>query len=187
MTWDLREFVCVIDDALPPAMCDDIVRQFDSTVSHASRVQVDGQLSFDELEIDGRPEWITHQVALERAKDHFYRVYQARCPGRFPATHGFESFRIKRYRPEAKDEFRNHVDGYDLVSSRRFLVCFWYLNDVETGGQTTFPELGLEVQPRRGRLIMFPPFWMFEHAGLPPVSNPKYIISTYLLFDHKSQ
>ena len=30
---------------------------------------------------------------------------------------------------------------------------------------------------------MFPPYWMYQHAGLPPRSNDKYIISTYLLFD----
>jgi len=29
---------------------------------------------------------------------------------------------------------------------------------------------------------MFPPYWMYQHAGLPPRSNDKYIISTYLLF-----
>jgi hypothetical protein len=27
---------------------------------------------------------------------------------------------------------------------------------------------------------MFPPLWMFPHKGESPISNPKYIISTYL-------
>jgi len=30
--------------------------------------------------------------------------------------------------------------------------------------------------------VVFPPYWMFQHAGLAPVSNDKYILSTYLLF-----
>ena len=34
-----------------------------------------------------------------------------------------------------------------------------------------------------GRLLMFPPYWMFQHVGNAPVSNDKYILSTYLLFD----
>ena len=29
---------------------------------------------------------------------------------------------------------------------------------------------------------MFPPFWMYQHEGVPPVSGDKYILSTYLLF-----
>jgi len=39
------------------------------------------------------------------------------------------------------------------------------------------------VQARRGRLLMFPPYWMYQHAGMPPLSNDKYILSTYLLFE----
>jgi hypothetical protein len=29
---------------------------------------------------------------------------------------------------------------------------------------------------------MFPPYWMYQHAGLPPRSGNKFIVSTYLLF-----
>jgi prolyl 4-hydroxylase len=31
-------------------------------------------------------------------------------------------------------------------------------------------------------MLIFPPYWMYQHAGLPPLSNEKYILSTYLLF-----
>ena len=61
-------------------------------------------------------------------------------------------------------------------------MFLWYLNDVESGGETDFPQLGLRVSARRGRLLMFPPYWMYQHAGLPPESGDKYILSTYLLF-----
>ena len=43
-------------------------------------------------------------------------------------------------------------------------------------------NLDIKVAPRSGRLLMFPPYWMFLHAGLAPRSNDKYIVSTYLLF-----
>ena len=29
---------------------------------------------------------------------------------------------------------------------------------------------------------MFPPYWMFQHAGAPAISGDKYILSTYLMF-----
>jgi len=41
----------------------------------------------------------------------------------------------------------------------------------------------LKVKPQCGRLLMFPPYWMYQHQGLPPISGEKYILSTYLLFD----
>ncbi|XQA78123.1 hypothetical protein ACM9W9_20455 [Xanthomonas sacchari] len=35
------------------------------------------------------------------------------------------------------------------------------------------------------RLLIFPPYWMFLHAWLPPRSGDKYILSTYLEFTAK--
>jgi len=54
------------------------------------------------------------------------------------------------------------------------------LNDVACGGETEFPHLGVSVKPEAGRLLIFPPYWMYQHQGLPPVSGDKYILSTYL-------
>lgn len=88
---------------------------------------------------------------------------------------------LKRYRPGAGECFQPHFDSVHDVSNR-YLVFLWYLNDVETGGETAFPQLGLKVGARAGRLLMFPPYWMYQHAGLAPESSDKYILSTYLLF-----
>jgi hypothetical protein len=54
----------------------------------------------------------------------------------------------------------------------------WYLNDVDNGGETVFEELF--IRPKLGTMIVFPPLWMFPHRGNPPISNLKYIMSTYL-------
>ena len=88
---------------------------------------------------------------------------------------------LKRYRPGGEEGFQPHFDSIDAVSGR-YMVFLWYLNDVEQGGETQFCDLGIKVAPRTGRLLMFPPYWMFQHAGLPPVSGDKYILSTYLMF-----
>ena len=70
-------------------------------------------------------------------------------------------------------------------SARRFLVYFWYLNDVEVGGETAFQwnsasETNSVIKPVAGRLLMFPHMWTYPHAGLKPISGPKYIIGGYL-------
>jgi hypothetical protein len=88
---------------------------------------------------------------------------------------------LKRYRPGGAESFQLHFDALH-EHSNRYLVFLWYLNDVADGGETTFPNLGVSVEPRAGRLLMFPPYWMFQHAGLPPRSGNKFIVSTYLLF-----
>lgn len=182
MDYRLSELVRVYDNDLPDELCDEIVRAFERDQGSAFNRHVDGQLSFDELDVDGLTQWLPITVNLTARKDQAFARYQRELGGRFPDEYDHEALRIKRYRPQAKDQFRNHVDGYDRVSALRFMVCFWYLNDVAEGGETVFPHLRLKVSARRGRLIMFPPFWMYEHAGLMPLSNNKYIISTYLRF-----
>ena len=92
-----------------------------------------------------------------------------------------EDLRIKRYRAGADEKFEPHFDSMD-DKANRYLVFLWYLNDVAEGGETEFLNLDRRVAARTGRLLMFPPYWMFQHAGLAPRSNDKYIVSTYLLF-----
>jgi hypothetical protein len=88
---------------------------------------------------------------------------------------------MKRYRSGGAEKFQLHFDAVNHVSSR-YLVLLWYLNDVQAGGETRFPQLELSVDPRAGRLLMFPPYWMYQHEGLPPLSGEKYILSAYLMF-----
>jgi hypothetical protein len=82
---------------------------------------------------------------------------------------------------------RKNLSGlsYDLAELEAFLegeTKRLVTDHVEAGGETRFPQLDLKVEARAGRLLMFPPYWMYQHEGLPPQSGDKYIISTYLLF-----
>jgi hypothetical protein len=92
---------------------------------------------------------------------------------------------MKRYRPgqgEGKaEQFQLHFDAVNHLANR-YLVMLWYLNDVAEGGATRFPQLGVDVEPKAGRLLVFPPYWMYQHEGARPISGDKYILSTYLLF-----
>lgn len=98
-----------------------------------------------------------------------------------PPRPTIDDLRMKRYRGGTDENFEPHFDSID-EKCRRYLVFLWYLNDVKEGGETEFTDLKIRIQPRAGRLLMFPPYWMFQHSGLPPRSNDKYIVSTYLMF-----
>jgi hypothetical protein len=88
---------------------------------------------------------------------------------------------MKRYRPGHAEQFELHFDAI-YEKANRYLVFLWYLNDVVEGGETRFPRLNCAVRPKAGRLLMFPPYWMYQHEGAPPLSGDKYIVGTYLLF-----
>ena len=70
------------------------------------------------------------------------------------------------------------VDVVDYKTSKRCLAMIFYLNSVPVGGRTTFNEYS--IRPTKGYVVTFPPTWEYPHSGEPPISNPKYIMSTYL-------
>ena len=84
----------------------------------------------------------------------------------------------------SEEKFQTHFDSINEVCDR-YLVFLWYLNDVEAGGETWFPGLHTGVAPRTGRLLMFPPYWMYAHQGKASPAQDKYILSTYLRFPQR--
>ena len=119
-----------------------------------------------------------HNTALVKTiafRDEYYKMVDSRV---FPVEHAFEEYRIKKYNADGVDEFDTHVDVMDHESSRRYLSFMFYLNDVEEGGKTRFQDL--VITPEQGSLVVFPPLWMYPHRGECPISNPKYILTTYL-------
>ena len=58
-----------------------------------------------------------------------------------------------------------------------------YLKTVEEGGETSFLRQGLKLKPLVGDGVFFPPFWTHAHCGEIPLSEDKFIISTFVSFD----
>ena len=55
------------------------------------------------------------------------------------------------------DDYKSHVDcfpGNDPVNQRVISILI-YLNDVQIGGETTFPALNISVRPRSGSMLLW--------------------------------
>jgi len=183
----LAHYVQWFDGALEPAFCTQLIDSFNQSVRFQAR---NGRGVMSELGESSWTELNVSRVADAAFNDFFLlqinkylAVYNERTQLTLPvpARARIENLRIKRYSVRSNDQFQPHFDSADHTSNR-YLVFIWYLNDVAEGGETAFCDLDLRVDARAGRLLMFPPYWMYQHAGLPPRSNDKYIISTYLLF-----
>lgn len=126
--------------------------------------------------------WSEPHAIIQSATSFAVREYQKELyiTGEFPEEYALEQIRIKRYLNNGKEQFKEHVDVANYNSARRFLVFFLYLNDVEKGGETCFPDLHLRIKPKCGSILVFPPLWMFPHEGKPPISGNKYIAGSYL-------
>ena len=186
----LRDYVRWYDGAMAPSFCSQLIDAFHrSTGDHVQR-SPGWRAGLDDsawTELDITP------LADDALRSFFFRQieeYLARYNSEVklsipvPSTTLLAEFRMKLYRPGSEEKFQLHFDSINEVADR-FLVFLWYLIDVAEGGETEFPDLGISVAPRAGRLLVFPPYWMFQHAGLPPRSGDKYILSTYLLFPRR--
>ena len=138
-----------------------------------------GPCNFDELNINQHHPDVVGPLSkcLLNALDNYSKDFP-REVSYFPSL-ALEEFRVKRYIGGTDQQFSEHVDVGDLSSSKRYLSFLFYLNDNFDGGETIFyPDM--KIKPIRGSVVIFPPMWMFPHAGLPVDSGTKYIMSSYL-------
>lgn len=78
--------------------------------------------------------------------------------------------------------YKPHCDGgvYEAEGlGNRVLGVVMYLNTITKGGGTNFPLHEVTVDSVCGRISFFPANFTHPHAGLMPLSSPKYIISTF--------
>ena len=181
----LLDYVKVYDKLVPDDFCQSILETFGK--SDHQYIDREQRPTFTQLNLTQRlkaqdPLWVDKHKELENRFVDAVELYmdELGLGPDFPNKYCFEEFRLKWYKPNNYDQFKEHVDIYDYNSAGRFLVVFLYLNDVAEGGETSFSNLQLSVSPKRGRILIFPPTWMYRHAGLPPVSSDKYILGTYL-------
>jgi len=175
----LSDHVLVFAGALAPQHCQMLIDRFESSSDHEA-CQLEAGYSFCQLNVTQK--WPDQNQVLVPIFLSYFNRYQAAVNARFwPPSFCFEQLRMKRYLPNGRDLFPTHVDVMGHVAARRFMTAFIYLN-APAGGETVFPNLGISVAPEPGKLLAFPPMWLFPHAGLPPKSNPKYILHTYLCY-----
>lgn len=65
----------------------------------------------------------------------------------------------------------------------RTLLFMYYLNDVEEGGTTDFVYQNKSIAPKAGRMVIAPTSFTHTHRGCMPISNDKYILTSWMLFN----
>lgn len=222
------DFIEVVDDAMPSALCDELIAIFSAHPGVSAGVTSAGEefphkkLSqdltlnrFDDLN-DIRRE------IEELTTDHLARYFE-----RFPFVGSVnpvlrnvqtgESVEITMDNVDVLDtgtirmlvtrlfrmgsiniqRYEAGVGGYPMWHSEiypdetfeglhRMLFWMYYLNDVESGGETEFYFQKLGIRPRKGTLVVAPAGFTHTHRGAVPQSNDKYIVTSWLLYNRAS-
>jgi prolyl 4-hydroxylase len=111
---------------------------------------------------------------------------------RWPVDHG-EGLQVLRYRPGA--EYKPHYDYFEpsepgtpsilARGGQRVATLVIYLSEPARGGGTTFPDVHLEVAPKRGNAVFFSyerphPSTRTLHGGAPVLEGEKWIATKWL-------
>jgi len=181
---DLKDYIRTYDEVVDMNICLNAINLFRSESENIERVDNPQMetLNVTNLAEANNAEWQLIHNQIVTAVGYVAKQYamDLDCLTSWPKENGMEQIRLHKYTAELSDHYPKHIDvgGYD--SARRFMGFFIYLNDVEEGGETYFDDLDIKIKPVQGRILAFPPMWQYAHSGLPPVSNTKYIMTTYL-------
>jgi hypothetical protein len=75
-----------------------------------------------------------------------------------------------------------HIEhGKGFSNEPRAFVFSVYLNDIKEGGETEFLHFSKRVQPKTGRIVIWPAGFPYLHRGNPPLAGEKYILTSWMV------
>ena len=169
--------VRVYDDIFTEQMGKSLINLFESSYTGHEFLNRNHKPCFTQLNLNQYHPGVVKSLIQWTRNSYYEYVVDIRSK-HIPDFKHLEEFRIKRYNTGKEERFDEHVDVTDYASARRTLAFLFYLNDND--GNTFFPEHNITIQPKAGRVLVFPPTWEYPHCGIAPYIDKKYIMSTYL-------
>ena len=177
----MTNYISVYDNVITPNKCDEFVKLFEDNKDQSFLEKSDWR-SFQEFPLDNFPELMYEIEDLFVSYVKKYQIDNNISEHIWPQYYDLEQIHMKRYLPNDIDRFDTHADATGELTMSRYLAMFIYLTDNDSG-HTSFPDRDIKIQPKKGRLLMFPPNWCYPHRGEKVFDKPKYILSSYCRFE----
>ena len=192
----LADTLCELPELLSPAECEVLIEAARGRLA-PSTVVLDHQQAgaAGEGQAEGRTSSNVAFDAEQEESDSFQEI-AAKLHNAIEDATGLpsehqEPFQIVHYGDAEK--YDQHFDAFDIGSEhlrgeaqrggQRLFSCLVYLNDVEEGGQTSFPHLDITVQAEAGKCIYWPNVVndgrrvkASLHASLPVTKGEKWVL-----------
>ena len=91
------------------------------------------------------------------------------------------TFNLQKYSPGGHFS-AVHTERGSSSTMHRVLAFMTYLNDVDEGGETSFHYYDINVQPKKGKTIIWPAEWTHAHSGGIVKQGCKYIVTGWIQF-----
>ena len=189
----MSDFIGVFENALTKEYCKTVIDHFNSVQTihrsdneNVSRLQKDNQIYYLRKETDktiiNSNDFILAGFVEQLGKcfDEYKKQYPILMDG--IKTYDLNNdVKIQKTMP-GQGYHIWHCEAADLLSSRRLLFVFMYLNTCKEGGETEFLYQHKRIKPKAGTIVIAPAAWTHTHRGNPPLSGEKYMINSWLEF-----
>ena len=193
----LDDHIAIIENGLSDELCEEIINWFDSfdeeiikspqekayrdTIGVRDGRGPNGQGSRKDIAYFADSEAAPFEEILRTAINDCAREYITEYPNLGNGYHlSNRALKIQKTPPHGGYHIWHHEHSYESFS--RILVWTAYLNDIPEGeGETEFLYQGLKVNPKKGRVCIFPAAYTHLHRGNPPYSCDKYIATGWFL------
>jgi prolyl 4-hydroxylase len=188
LTAQVMPRVIVFGDLLSESECDALIEEARPRMARSRTVET--KTGGEEINADRTSDGMFFARAesplIKRIEERLARLVN------WPVENG-EGLQILHYRPGA--EYKPHYDYFDPRESgtpsilkrggQRVATIVMYLSEPARGGGTVFPDLRLEVAPKRGNAVFFSyerphPSTQTLHGGSPVLEGEKWIATKWL-------
>jgi len=91
-------------------------------------------------------------------------------------------YSIIKYQHSLLSKDKKHFTYHLNIQNDTYSKCtfIWYLNDVYSGGETTFMSNQSSIVPEKGKIVLFPSTWCYAYKDNIPIHENKYIMTGFL-------
>ena len=179
-----------IDNFLTRTDCQ-LLRGYIDQTAHPSTLHDVG--SKDDIRIRKENERTSSQIFIDWRNSKFFSYIDRKITAAVQ-LHPFsgegmvgQKYEIGEFYIRHPDYFlEKDIETYCTWMGQRTWTTMLYLNDVEEGGETQFPNLNIKMKPKEGTLIAWNNLYIDGtsnpntlHEALPPKSGKKYIITKW--------
>lgn len=182
--------IALLGGVLSDEECDELAHYCEKRMQRSSIVNdKDGTTAVD-------PRRTSSGAMIQRGETELVAKLEARLAAlaNWPVENA-EGMQVLCYGPG--NEYRSHFDWFDPEKpgarkhmengGQRVGTFVIYLSEVEQGGGTAFPSIGLEIHPKRGGAVFFAntdpfgtPDKLTLHAGSPVIKGVKFVANKWL-------
>lgn len=189
-----HDFLMVFDNVLKPEECNEFINYFERLKS--MNLVFDRQETQDGLKHEKNDETAflldKDVITLTKETPIFFNFLNRfwDCYKMYADTysvlhtsemHGMSSIRLQKTVP-GQGYHNWHYESSDSAAAKRIVAWQLYLNTINEGGETEFLYLSKRVNPKEGRLVIWPTSYTHTHRGNPPLNKTKYVLTGWLEF-----